>query len=98
MSVVNMFESSIIADHARTSDGGWRLDALISSLGLRIEPATLDHAAIARRAYRDFGKGNHPARLNLGGCFAYALAKSRSEPLLFKGGDFALTDMEIAHG
>jgi ribonuclease VapC len=93
MSVVNLFESSTIADHARTADGGKRLDALVDSLGLAIQPAT----TIARRAYRSFGKGSHPARLNLGDCFAYALAKSRSEPLLFKGGDFALTDVEIAH-
>ncbi len=93
MSVVNLFESSTIADHARTADGGKRLDALVDSLGLAIQPAT----TIARRAYRSFGKGSHPARLNMGDCFAYALAKSRSEPLLFKGGDFALTDVEIAH-
>jgi ribonuclease VapC len=51
---------------------------------------------LARQAYQKFGKGNHPAKLNLGDCFAYALAKARGEPLLFKGNDFRLTDVEAA--
>lgn len=61
------------------------------------ELVTLEQANIARAAYRDFGKGSgHPAQLNFGDCFAYALAKSTQEPLLFKGDDFALTDVAIA--
>jgi ribonuclease VapC len=62
-------------------------------------PVTADQARIARDAYRDFGKGSgHPARLNVGDCFAYALARSRGEPLLFKGDDFGHTDITSALG
>ncbi|HVN63204.1 MAG TPA: type II toxin-antitoxin system VapC family toxin [Candidatus Binataceae bacterium] len=65
-----------------------------SSALIAIEPVTAAQARIARAAYRDFGKGSgHPARLNFGDCFAYALAKAVGEPLLFKGGDFAHTDV-----
>ena len=56
-------------------------------------PFTLDQAKIARQAYRDFGKGNHPAALNFGDCFSYALAKTLGQPLLYKGRDFAQTDV-----
>lgn len=59
-------------------------------------PLTLEHAIAARHAWRRFGKGNHPAALNFGDCFAYALAKATGEPLLFKGDDFAVTDIEAA--
>jgi ribonuclease VapC len=55
-----------------------------------------EQGELARRAYREFGKGRHPAGLNFGDCFAYALATARGEPLLFKGEDFAHTDVEIA--
>jgi ribonuclease VapC len=62
--------------------------------GISIEQVTKIQAQIAREAYRDFGKGSgHPAKLNFGDCFAYALAKECGEPLLFKGGDFARTDI-----
>lgn len=58
---------------------------------------TVEQAGIAREAYRDFAKGSgHPARLNFGDCFAYALAKDKAEPLLFKGGGFAHTDVRRA--
>jgi ribonuclease VapC len=64
-----------------------------------IEPVTASQARIAREAYRDFGKGSgHPARLNLGDCFAYALARELGEPLLFKGDNFNQTDIESALG
>ena len=62
-----------------------------------VEPVTREDAEIARAAYRDFGKGSgHPAGLNFGDCFAYALAKSMREPLLCKGDDFSRTDVAIA--
>jgi ribonuclease VapC len=71
-----------------------RFDELISALEISIEPVTTDQAAIAREAYRRFGKGTgHPARLNFGDCFAYALAKDLDEPLLFVGQDFVHTDV-----
>ena len=60
-----------------------------------VEPVTAEHVAIARQGYRDFGRGSkHPAQLNFGDCFAYALARSRGEPLLFKGNEFGHTDIE----
>jgi len=61
---------------------------------VEIVPVDEDQAQIARSAWRRFGKGRHPAALNYGDCFAYALAKSRSAPLLFVGDDFAQTDIE----
>ena len=71
-----------------------RLDDLFREARLAIEPVTVAQARIAREAYRDFGKGSrHPAKLNFGDCFAYALAKSSGEPLLFKGQDFAHTEV-----
>ena len=62
------------------------------------EPVTLQQGMLARQAYYDFGKGRHKARLNFGDCFAYALAKSLGEPLLFKGNDFGRTDVQVAAG
>ena len=64
---------------------------------IELAPVTSDHAQAARRAWRRFGKGNHPAGLNFGDCFAYALAEATREPLLFKGGDFPLTDVQRPH-
>ena len=61
-----------------------------------VEPVTARQAELARQAYRDFGKGRHKAGLNLGDCFAYALAKEMDEPLLYKGDDFRHTDVEAA--
>lgn len=63
---------------------------------MRIESVTAEHAAIARAAFRRFGKGRHPAALNFGDCFSYALAIAEDEPLLFKGKDFARTDVRVA--
>ena len=73
-----------------------KLDALIAAAGAEIVPFTAQHAAIARDAWRRYGKGRHKAGLNLGDCFAYALAKERGQALLFKGDDFAATDIEPA--
>ena len=75
---------------------GHDLDALIQDAGIELEPVTVEQAQAARRAWRRFGKGNHPAGLNFGDCFAYALAEATREPLLFKGADFGLTDIEPA--
>jgi ribonuclease VapC len=70
---------------------------LIVQTEILAEPVTLEQADIARAAYRDFGRGSgHPAQLNFGDCVAYALAKSMREPLLFKGDDFAHTDVAVA--
>ena len=61
-----------------------------------MEPVTPEQAQTARQAWRRFGKGNHPAGLNFGDCFVYALAEATREPLLFKGRDFELTDIPAA--
>jgi ribonuclease VapC len=73
------------------------LDHLLRSANVQIEPVTVEQGAIARLAFRQYGKGRHPAGLNYGDCFAYALAKAVGEPLLFKGNDFVHTDVEIAN-
>ncbi|QDZ01233.1 type II toxin-antitoxin system VapC family toxin [Nitratireductor mangrovi] len=72
------------------------VDELMALSNIRLADVTADQTYLARQAYARFGKGNHEARLNLGDCFAYALAKARGEPLLFKGDDFRKTDVEAA--
>ena len=93
MSAANLLEAGIVADSQTDPRTGRQLDALVANFRLRIEPVTEDQVRIARQAYVDFGRGNHPAALNFGDCFAYALAKTTGEPLLFKGDDFAHTDI-----
>ena len=73
-----------------------RFDAFMDMAALRIEPVTVGQSRLARLAFAEFGKGRHRDRLHLGGCFAYALAKETGPPLLFKGQDVALTDLEPA--
>jgi ribonuclease VapC len=90
MSAGTYLECGIVVDRAKDPKAGANFDALIRRLRIAIEPVTEDHARRARQAYRDFGKGSgHPAKLNFGDCFAYALAMERGEPLLYKGDDFA---------
>ena len=71
-------------------------DEFMKNVQIELVPVSVSQAAIARHAWRVFGRGVHPARLNYGDCFAYALAKETREPLLFKGDDFAQTDVEPA--
>ncbi len=94
MSAANLLEAGIVADCQTDARTGRQLDALVTNFHLRIEPVTEEQVGIARQAYLDYGRGNHPAKLNFGDCFAYALAKSSGEPLLFKGNDFEQTDIE----
>ena len=97
MSAANYLEAAIVVDANRNPLLSRRLDDLIVQTEIMAEPVTLEQADIARAAYRDFGRGSgHPAQLNFGDCFAYALAKSMREPLLFKGDDFSHTDVAIA--
>jgi ribonuclease VapC len=89
-------EVAIVIDRARDPVVSRQLDALLEAAGIVVEPVTASQARIARDAYRDFGKGTgHPAGLNLGDCFAYALARELNEPLLFKGDDFSHTDIPL---
>jgi ribonuclease VapC len=93
MSAGTLLEAGIVADHNPNPRKGPALDALLATLSVRVEPVTEEQARLAREAYRRFGKGNHRAALNFGDCFAYALSKLSGEPLLFKGADFAATDV-----
>jgi ribonuclease VapC len=97
LSAATYLESAIVVDSVRNAVASAGLDALVQRMNITIEPVTPAQARIAREAYRDFGKGSgHAARLNFGDCLAYALAKDKSEPLLFKGTDFAQTDVKLA--
>ena len=93
MSAANFFESAIVVDGKRDAVASREFDAYLRDAKVRIVAVDEAQARIAREAYRDFGKGSgHPARLNFGDCFAYALAKATGEPLLYKGDDFSHTD------
>jgi ribonuclease VapC len=93
ISAGNFIELSIVIEGQFGADVLRQCDALFRRAGIVIEPVTVEHAHTARQAFHDFGKGRHPAGLNFGDCFAYALAKATGEPLLFKGGDFNKTDV-----
>ena len=96
MSIANVLEASIAVERRGGVTAGHALDTLLERAEVELVPVTVEHLEAARRAWRRFGKGNHPARLNFGDCFAYALAEVAGEPLLFKGEDFARTDIEAA--
>ncbi len=97
ISAATFLEAGIVVDSARSPVPSRRLDDLLRQAGVIIEPVTEEQARIARAAYRDYGRGSgHPARLNFGDCFAYALARATGEPLLFKGNDFIHTDITPA--
>jgi ribonuclease VapC len=94
MSTATYVETSIVVDRLANAHLSQRLDELIGALAITLVPLSETQARIARVAYTRYGKhSGHPARLNFGDCFAYALAKDRGEPLLFKGNDFAQTDL-----
>src|ERR1700722_20954352 len=97
ISAANYLEAGIVVNANRNPLLSRRLDDLIVQSDIEVESVTPQQADIARAAYRDFGRGSgHPAQVNFGDCFAYALAKSMREPLLFKGDDFAHTDGAIS--
>ncbi len=97
VSAATLVETAAVVDANRDPVLSRRLDELLEASGVQVEPLTEEHARIARQAYRDFGKGSgHPAGLNLGDCFSYALAAATGEPLLFKGNDFSETDLSPA--
>lgn len=99
ISAATLVEVSIVIDGTRDPVRVTRFEELLASLELDVAPLTAAQATIARQAYRDYGRGSgHPARLNLGDCFSYALAKDRGEPLLYIGDDFARTDIASASG
>jgi ribonuclease VapC len=96
LSAAGYVELAAVIDGRRDPVLSGALDGAIRATGIEIVPFTPSQARIARMAYQQFGRGSgHPARLNMGDCFSYALARDLGEPLLFKGGDFALTDIEL---
>lgn len=97
LSAATFVELSVVVDATRDPVLSRRLDDVLAVAEVTVEPFTPEHAALARQAYRDYGRGTgHPARLNLGDCFSYALARATGEPLLFKGDDFSATDLRSA--
>ncbi len=97
LSAASYVETAAVIDSAGDAVASRQLDELLQEAGVVIEPVTAEQARLARAAYRDFGKGRgHRARLNMGDCFSYALAKAFREPLLYKGDDFTHTDVRSA--
>lgn len=97
MSAATYVELGIVVDDLHDPSISRRLDRLLAAWGVDVVPLTVTQAQLARAAYRDYGRGSgHPARLNLGDCFAYALAADSGLPLLFKGDDFGHTDIPPA--
>ena len=94
LSAANLLETAMVIESRKGEPGGRELDLLLYRARIDVVPVDEDQAEIARQAWRRFGRGRHPAALNYGDCFAYALARSRRAPLLFVGNDFAQTDIE----
>jgi ribonuclease VapC len=97
LSAATLLEAGILVQARKGDEGARDLDLLLFNLLIEIVPVTEPQVSIARRAYRQYGKSQgHPAGLNYGDCFTYALARDRGEPLLFKGADFVHTDIVSA--
>ena len=96
MSVANWFEVCIVVDGLKRPTLEHYFEQLMTELSIKFVAVDEDLARMARDAYRKYGKGHHPVRLNFGDCFSYALAKQTGEPLLFKGNDFSQTDIVSA--
>lgn len=93
ISAATLVEASLVIESRFGETGGRELDLLINRLGVEIVSVDADQVNEARRAWRRFGRGRHPAGLNYGDLFSYALARTTGQPLLFKGDDFARTDV-----
>ena len=96
MSVANVLEAALVVEGRGGRQAGDALDEFLAVAEIAATPISTDQLEVARNAWRRYGKGNHPAALNFGDCFAYALARAENEPLLFKGNDFAQTDIAAA--
>jgi len=96
ISAFNLLEAAIVIEAKKGEAGGIELDLLLHRARIETVAISAEQVELARTAWRLYGKGNHSAGLNIGDCCAYALAKYSGEPLLFKGGDFALTDIPSA--
>jgi ribonuclease VapC len=94
LSAATFVETSIVIEARFGAEGARDLDHFLSLSSIQVREVDADQAYVARRAFTEFGKGRHPAGLNFGDCFSYALAKVRGERLLFKGSDFSQTDVD----
>ena len=98
ISAGTLLEAALVIESRKGEHGGRELDLLLHRARFETVPVDADQVELARAAYRAYGKGRHPAGLNFGDCFAYALAKQRGEDLLYKGCDFSLTDASPVGG
>jgi ribonuclease VapC len=94
MSAISVLEATMVVESELGEPGGRELDLLLHRAGIEVVGFLPEHLHAARHAFRTYGKGRHPAGLNFGDCFSYALAKFTGQRLLFKGNDFARTDIE----
>lgn len=92
---VSVLEATVVLEARKGPEGARQLDLFLHAAGLEVVNMTADHLQLARHAYRKYGKGRHPASLNLGDCCTYGLARWSQQPLLFKGNDFSQTDLEL---
>ncbi|MCD6293056.1 MAG: type II toxin-antitoxin system VapC family toxin [Deltaproteobacteria bacterium] len=93
ISSISLLEAGIVIEARKGESGGRELDLLLHRIQVEVIPLTTEMTQLAQEAWRRFGKGRHPAKLNIGDCCAYALSKYSGEPLLFKGDDFNQTDI-----
>ena len=93
MSAASVLEASVVVESEFGEEGGRELDLLLLKAGIETVAFSEEQLRVARHAFRAYGKGRHPAGLNFGDCFSYAMSKTTGEPLLFKGDDFAMTDV-----
>jgi ribonuclease VapC len=96
MSAATYLEVGVVVNSKGDTIARNKVDALLNGLNIAVEPFTFEQAKIAREAHRIFGKGRHPAKLNFGDCFSYALSKTLDQPLLYQGDDFGQTDVASA--
>ncbi len=89
----SLLEAGIVIESRKGESGGRELDLLLHRINADVIPLTVELTQLAQEVWRKFGKGRHPAKLNIGDCCSYALAKYSGEPLLFKGNDFSQTDI-----
>jgi len=95
LSAVSLVESAMVIEYKKGKSGADKLDELLAELTPTIVEFDQQQAALARMAWREYGKGRHPAKLNFGDCCSYALAKHLNQSLLFKGNDFSQTDIAL---
>ena len=96
VSAATLLETSMVIESRHGEAGGRELDLLLARAQVEIVPVTAEQVALARHAFRKFDKGRHPARLNFGDCFSYALSRLSGEALLYQGEDFSKTDVVSA--